>query len=126
MELSDLDLVSIQETRNLVVLAKKAQAVYREYDQAAVDRVVAEVAEAAEAEAVPLARLANEETGFGKWEDKVIKNIFAARNVYSYIRDLKTVGIISEDPARGIIEIGVPVGVVAGLKPSESPTSTVI
>ena len=126
MELSDIDLISIQETRNLVSLAKKAQAVYREYDQVAVDKIVVAVAEAAEAEAVPLAKLANEETGFGKWEDKVIKNLFASRNVYNYIRDLKTVGIIREDPSNGIIEIGVPVGVVAGLIPSTNPTSTVI
>ena len=126
MELCDIDLISIQETRNLVDLAKKAQMVYREYDQVAVDRIVVAVAEATEAEAVPLAKLANEETGFGKWEDKVIKNLFASRNVYNYIRDLKTVGIIKEDPANGIIEIGIPVGVVAGLIPSTNPTSTVI
>lgn len=126
MELNDVDLISIQETRNLVALAKEAQAVYREYDQAVVDRVVAAVAEAAEAEAIPLAKLASEETGFGKWEDKVVKNLFASRNVYNYIRDLKTVGVINEDPAKGIIEIGVPVGVVAALIPSTNPTSTVI
>ena len=126
MELSDIDLVSIQETRNLAALAQKAQAAYRELDQDAVDRIVAAVAEAAEAEAVPLAKLAHEETGFGKWEDKVIKNLFASRNVYRYIRDIKTVGLINEDAARGIIEIGTPVGVVAGLIPSTNPTSTVI
>lgn len=126
MELRDIDLLSIQETRNLVALAKKAQEVYREYDQVAVDRIVAEVAEATEAEAVPLAKMANEETGFGKWEDKVIKNLFASRNVYNYIRNLKTVGVINEDPANGVIEIGVPVGVVAGLIPSTNPTSTTI
>jgi len=126
MELRDIDLISIQETRNLVALAKKAQAIYRESDQVAVDRLVAMVADAAEAEAVPLAKLAHEETSFGKWEDKVIKNIFASRNVYNYIRDLKTVGIVKEDPANGIIEIGTPVGIVAGLIPSTNPTSTVI
>jgi acetaldehyde dehydrogenase (acetylating) len=126
MELCDMDLISIQETRNLIALAKKAQAVYREYDQVVVDRVVAAAAQAAEAEAVPLAKLANEETGFGSWEDKVIKNLFASRNVYNYIRDLKTVGIINEDAVKGTIEIGVPVGVVAGLIPSTNPTSTVI
>jgi acetaldehyde dehydrogenase (acetylating) len=126
MELYDGDLISIQAARNLIALAKKAQAAYREYDQVAVDRVVIAVAEATEAEAVSLAKMANEETGFGKWEDKVIKNLFASRTVYNYIRDLKTVGIIGEDSARGIIEIGVPVGVVAGLVPSTNPTSTVI
>ncbi|MCL2558644.1 MAG: acetaldehyde dehydrogenase (acetylating) [Treponema sp.] len=126
MELKDMDLVSIQETRNLVALAKKAQAAYRDYDQAAVDRAVAAVALAAEAEAVALAKLANVETGFGKWEDKVLKNLFASRNVHEYIRGLKTVGVINEDKDSGVTEIGVPVGVVAALIPSTNPTSTVI
>lgn len=126
MELCDRDLISIQETRNLVERAAQAQGVYQGYDQGAVDRVVAAVAKATEAEAEPLAKLAHEETGFGKWEDKVIKNRFASQNVYAYIKDLKTIGILREDTAKRIIEIGVPVGVVAGLIPSTNPTSTVI
>jgi acyl-CoA reductase-like NAD-dependent aldehyde dehydrogenase len=126
MELHDMDLISIQEARDLVSLAVKAQGAYQEYDQAAVDRVVAAAAKAAEAEAEPLAKLAHEETGFGKWEDKVVKNLFASRNVYEYIKDLKTVGVINENKAEGIVEVGVPVGVVAGLIPSTNPTSTTI
>ncbi|MDR1948760.1 MAG: acetaldehyde dehydrogenase (acetylating) [Spirochaetaceae bacterium] len=126
MELSDIDLISVQEARDLVGRAVKAQLVYQEYDQAAVDRTVASVAGATAAEAEPLAKLAHEETGFGKWEDKVLKNLFASQNVYEYIRDLKTVGIISENKGEGIIEVGVPVGVVAGLIPSTNPTSTTI
>jgi acetaldehyde dehydrogenase (acetylating) len=126
MELHDIDLISVQEARDLVSLAVKAQCAYQEYDQAAVDRVVAAVARAATAEAEPLAKLAREETGFGKWEDKVLKNLFASKNVYEYIKDLKTVGIINENKAEGIIEVGVPVGVVAGLIPSTNPTSTTI
>jgi acetaldehyde dehydrogenase (acetylating) len=122
----DIDLISIQETRDLVGRAFKAQAGYGASDQAAIDQVVAAVAAAADAEAVSLAKLAQEETGFGKWEDKVIKNRFASRNVYGYIKDLKTVGIINEDTGRGIIEIGVPMGVVAALIPSTNPTSTTI
>ncbi|MDR2785725.1 MAG: acetaldehyde dehydrogenase (acetylating) [Treponema sp.] len=126
MELHDIDLISVQEARDLVNLAVKAQCAYQEYDQAAVDRVVAAVARATAAEAEPLAKLAHEETGFGKWEDKVLKNLFASKNVYEYIKDLKTVGIINENKAAGIIEVGVPVGVVAGLIPSTNPTSTTI
>jgi acetaldehyde dehydrogenase (acetylating) len=126
MELRDIDLISVQEARDLVSLAVKAQCAYQEYDQAAVDRVVAAVARAAAAEAEPLAKLAHEETGFGKWEDKVVKNLFASQSVYECIKDLKTVGIIKEDKAQGIIEVGVPVGVVAALIPSTNPTSTTI
>jgi acetaldehyde dehydrogenase (acetylating) len=126
MELHDLDLISIQETRDLIAAAKTAQAAYREYDQAAVDAVVAAAAGAATKMAVPLAKMANEETGFGVWQDKVMKNLFASRTVYEHIRGMKTVGVLREDSERGIIEIGVPVGVVAALIPSTNPTSTVI
>jgi acetaldehyde dehydrogenase (acetylating) len=126
MELHDRDLISVQEVRDRVSLAVKVQTVYQEYEQAAVDRVVEAVAKAAAAEAEPLAKLAHEETGFGKWEDKVLKNLFASQNVFEYIRDLKTVGIINERKAEGLIEVGVPVGVVAGLIPSTNPTSTTI
>ena len=70
--------------------------------------------------------MANEETGFGKWEDKVVKNTFASVGVYETLKDTKTVGIIGEDKEAKTIDIATPVGVVAGLIPSTNPTSTVI
>ena len=73
---------------------------------------------------VDLAKKANEETGFGKWEDKVIKNKFANEFVYDYIKDMKTVGILSETDI--VTEVGVPMGIVAALTPSTNPTSTAI
>ncbi|MDL2226498.1 acetaldehyde dehydrogenase (acetylating) [Deltaproteobacteria bacterium OttesenSCG-928-M10] len=126
IEVKDRDLISIQEARNLVAMAVEAQAIYRELDQAAVDRVVEAVAKATEAQAVKLAKMANEETGFGKWPDKVVKNLFASKRVYEYIKPLKTVGLIHEDKERKIFEVGVPVGVVTALVPSTNPTSTTI
>lgn len=45
---------------------------------------------------------------------------------YDYIRDMRVVGILSENRERGLMEIGVPVGVVAALIPSTNPTSTVM
>ncbi len=126
IEVKDRDLISIQEARNLVELAAEAQAIYRELDQAAIDKVVAAVAQAAEAQAVKIAKMAHEETGFGKWPDKVVKNLFASRRVHEYIKPLKTVGIIREDPVNKIFEVGVPVGLVTALVPSTNPTSTAI
>ena len=126
VEVKDRDLVSIQEARNLVHLAEAAQGLYKELDQAGVDRVVAVVAEAAEAQAVRLAKMAREETGFGLWPDKALKNVFASRRVHEYIRPLKTVGLIREDKINRIYEVGVPVGLVTALIPSTNPTSTVI
>ncbi len=39
---------------------------------------------------------------------------------------MKTIGIIGEDEEKGIIEVGVPMGIVAALIPSTNPTSTVM
>lgn len=126
IEQLDQDLMSVQEVRNVVRLARQAQARFREFGQERIDAVVTAMSAAAEKAAESLAKMAKEETGFGRWEDKVTKNLFAAKSVYEAIRDMKTVGIIREDSSAGITEIGVPVGVIAGLIPSTNPTSTVI
>ncbi|MBQ7455740.1 MAG: acetaldehyde dehydrogenase (acetylating) [Clostridia bacterium] len=125
MEL-DKDLASIQEARDLVKKAKAAQAVLAEMDQQQVDRIVAAMAGAAERSASKLAQMAVADTGFGKESDKIVKNLFAARTVYNYIKDKKTIGIIHEDTAKKMLEVAIPVGVVAGLVPSTNPTSTTI
>ena len=126
MEVKDRDLISIQEARNLVRRAEAAREGFRELGQAEVDLAAAAAAEAAEAQAVRLAKMAHEETGFGKWPDKVLKNIFASRMVHEHIKPLKTVGLINEDKINRISEVGVPVGLVTALIPSTNPTSTVI
>ena len=126
IEVKDRDLISIQEARNLVEMAAEAQAIYRELDQETVDKTVAAVAKATYAQAVKLAKMAHEETGFGKWPDKVVKNMFASQRVHEYIKPLKTVGLIHEDKEKKIFEVGVPVGLVTALIPSTNPTSTVI
>lgn len=126
MELVDKDLRSIQEVRTLVKEAKAAQKELATFSQSKIDAIVTAVAEATYAERERLAKMANEETGFGLWRDKVLKNAFASKTVYEYIKDMKTVGIVNEDPVNKITEVAVPVGVVAGLIPSTNPTSTTI
>jgi len=106
--------------------AARAQRVLAGFSQAEIDAVVSACAEAARAQAEPLARLAVEETTYGKVADKTQKNLFSARDVYGAIRDLKTVGVIREDPGRGIVEMAVPAGVVAAIIPVTNPTSTAI
>jgi len=120
----DRDLCSIQEVRNLVKRAKLAQQQYAAYDQAQVDKLVTAVAQACAAQAVPLAKMAVEETGFGIWQDKVLKNQLGSTITWDYIKDMKTVGVLNEDKERCIMEIGVGIGVVAALIPSTNPTST--
>lgn len=120
----DKDLLSIQQVRDLLKAAKAAQAEYATFTQEEVDKVIKNMSMEVRKYSEELAKMANEETGFGKWRDKVIKNKFAAEVVYDYIKDMKTIGILSEE--NSVMSVAVPVGVIAGLIPSTNPTSTVI
>ncbi len=120
----DKDIRSIQEMRDLVKTAKEAQLEFKHYNQKQVDEIVKAMADAGYREAERLAKMAHEETGFGKWEDKVIKNQFGTKTVYESIKDLKTVGVINIEKGGKIIQIAEPMGVVAALIPSTNPTST--
>ena len=122
----DYDLSSIQEARDLARKAKEAQRIFSNYSQAEIDRIVAAMCEAAKSNAEWLARMAVDETKFGIFEDKVKKNLFASQGVYDYIKDMKTIGILHEDPVNKVIEVGSPMGVVMGIIPSTNPTSTTI
>src|SRR5262249_54355518 len=60
-------------------------------------------------------------TGFGNVKDKTAKNLFSAVDVYEYIRPLRTVGILREDPVRRVVEIAEPMGGGAAVVPSTNP-----
>ncbi len=122
----DRDLSSVQEVRDLIRAAKKAQAALSSLGQAEVDAIVRAMAEAAEQNAERLAKMAVEDTGFGVVADKIVKNRFASRTVHTSIKDIRSIGIIREDAEKRIVEAAVPVGIVAGLVPSTNPTSTTI
>ena len=122
----DKDLCSIQEVRNLVAQAKAAQQEFASYSQQQVDSIVEAIAAACARQAEPLAKMAVEETGFGVWQDKVLKNLLGSTMTLDAIRGMKTIGILSEDPASRVMEVAAPVGVVAALIPSTNPTSTVM
>lgn len=123
MEL-DRDLRSIQEVRNLITKAKRAAAEYATFSQDKIDSIVKAITEACSIQAEPLAKMAVEETGFGIWQDKVLKNLLGSRVTYESIKDMKTIGVISEDGSKGLMEIGIPMGIIVALIPSTNPTST--
>ena len=122
MQLYDKDLLSVQEVRDLVEKAKKAQQEFAQKEE--VDAIVKSVAEAGVRNAKRLAKMAHEETGFGIEADKVIKNVFGSRGVYEAIKDMKTIGVLEVDEEKKTKKIAIPVGIVAGLIPSTNPTST--
>ncbi len=122
----DRDLLSIQEARTLVRCAREALTDLAKCNQQQVDTLVEAICQKSMQESERLAKLAVEETGFGRWQDKVQKNLLASEKVWAHVKDIKTIGIISEDREKKIIEIGAPVGVIAALVPSTNPTSTTI
>ncbi len=110
------------------IMEKAAQAAeaMRELGQEETDRIVERVAEAAFLARVDLAKMAVEETGLGRWEDKVIKNVLASKLTYEEIKNIPTAGVIAVDREKGIIEIAEPIGPIVALTPITNPTSTVI
>ncbi|NQS98445.1 MAG: aldehyde dehydrogenase family protein [candidate division Zixibacteria bacterium] len=123
-ELSYRDLQSIQQARDLAERAHQAALTLRNFTQADVDRIARNMVEAGLTEAERLAKMAVEETGFGKWEDKLFKNQFATRSLWEYIKDMKTVGFLDDEGT--VRRIAEPVGVVAAVVPSTNPTSTAL
>jgi sulfoacetaldehyde dehydrogenase len=71
-----------------------------------------------------LAELAVADTGLGNVPDKIIKK---QRKTFGTLRDLlrvKSVGIIEEDPALGLVKYAKPIGIVAAVTPSTNPGAT--
>jgi len=112
--------------QSLVHRAKEAQKKFEKYNQEKVDEVVTAVAWALCNPPTNklISNLAVDSTGLGNAEDKISKN---KRKTLGLLRDLKgvkTVGVISEDKQKGIIEIAKPVGIVGAVTPSTNPAAT--
>jgi acetaldehyde dehydrogenase / alcohol dehydrogenase len=110
----------------IVRQARAAAAVFTQFTQEDVDRIVKAMVLAGLEQAQPLAGLAIEETRIGVMEDKVIKNMVATEFAYNYVKDKRTVGIIREFPERNLVEVAEPIGVIFSLTPITNPTSTVL
>lgn len=122
--MEDKDLISQQEARDAVEAAYLAGLEVAKFDQAKIDRICEAMSQVGLREAARLGQMANEETGFGRAEDKREKNRFAAEDVWNAFRHIKTVGVVKDDG--NIVEIASPRGVVAAIIPSTNPTSTTI
>lgn len=122
----DYDLSSIQEARDLARKAKEAQRKFQNYTERDIDRILRAIVKSVVDNAEWLARMAVDETKYGVVEHKIVKNIFASRDLYNYIKNIKTTGVIKEDKNLRITEVAVPVGVIMGIVPRTNPTSTII
>ena len=83
-----------QELLEIIKRVRKAQKEYASYPQERVDEIFKAAATAANAARIPLAEMAVEETGMGVFEDKVLKNHYAAEYIYNKYKNEKTCGVI--------------------------------
>ncbi|HEY7788474.1 MAG TPA: aldehyde dehydrogenase family protein, partial [Casimicrobiaceae bacterium] len=117
---------SLAIVRELIERARAAQAVANDWTQEQADDAATAVGWAIvePSRNRALADLAVRDTGLGNVADKIAKN---RRKTIGLLRDLqgaRSVGVIVDDPARGLIEVARPVGVVAAITPSTNPAAT--
>ena len=112
--------------RELVNRVRSAQEKFAAYPQEKVDEIFRAAAMKANAARLELAEMAVNETGMGVFEDKVLKNHYAAEYIYNRYKNEKTCGVIERDQANGYTRIAEPIGVAAAIVPTTNPTSTAI
>ena len=112
--------------RELLAQVRAAQLEFSTYSQAQVDEIFKAAATAANEARIELAEMAVEETGMGVFEDKVLKNHYAAEYIYNRYKNEKTCGVIERDEAGGYTRIAESIGVAAAVIPTTNPTSTAI
>lgn len=126
MNIIDNDLLSIQEARILVENAYEAQKKLATFPQEKLDEIVERMAEEVEKHLKELAKMSNEETEYGKWEDKYIKNRFVCKYLKNRLKGMNCVGVINKDQENNTMDVGVPMGVIIAFCPATSPVSTTI
>ena len=116
----------MKELKDLLQRVRAAQAEFAKFSQERVDEIFKAAAFAANAARISLAKQAVEETGMGVFEDKVLKNHYAAEYIYNRYKNEKTCGVIERDEAGGYTRIAESIGVAAAVIPTTNPTSTAI
>ncbi len=119
----DDDLAALQEARALVARAVPAAKAFARLEPADAWRIAEQVCLACEDRAEHYARWAVEETGIGRAQDKLFKNLLASRELMTFHRR-SVLGGLQVDKERKMLLVGRPAGVVMGLVASTSPIAT--
>src|SRR3712207_3742338 len=104
----DDDLAALADVRGKV---RRAQAAYEALlgaDQGRLDAMVRAMARAGTAAAEELARMAVDETGYGVYEDKILKNRYNTTVVAEFMLGLRTIGVLWVDEVNRMTAIGSP------------------
>ncbi|HIW78408.1 MAG TPA: aldehyde dehydrogenase family protein [Candidatus Bilophila faecipullorum] len=122
--LVDHDLLSIQHARIAAENAVAAQKALAALPQERLDAIVRAMGRAVAEGAEELAALSRKETDCGVQRDKLALIRFVCGEALDALLGLRCVGILSEDRERGLMDIGVPLGVIASLVPAANPAAS--
>ncbi|MBC8159190.1 MAG: aldehyde dehydrogenase family protein [Alphaproteobacteria bacterium] len=114
-----------QTAQDMLARARVAMDAIADYDQAQVDRMAQAIgwATANETTFTRLAQMGVDESGLGDREGRPGKRF----KIMGILRDAlrqKSVGIIEDDPIKGLVKYGKPAGVIASLIPTTNPALT--
>ena len=126
MTVFDKDLYSVQEARILAEAAAEAKTALADFTQEQLDAIVSGMLDAVAPHIPVLAGQVCEETGYGVADHKIIKDRFICESLRTALDGMQCVGVIGEEAASHTMQIGVPVGVIAGFAPATSPVATTI
>lgn len=114
-----------QVAKDLLARARAAMEAVRDYDQDRVDRICRAIgwATANEKTFTRLAQMGVDESGLGDRTGRPGKRF----KIMGVLRDAlrqKSIGVIEEDPAKGLVKYAKPAGVIASLIPTTNPALT--
>lgn len=109
---------------SVISKARVAQREFEGYSQQAVDDAVRAIGKIVFDNGEMLARLAVDETGMGRYEDKSAKNTGKAKAVWNKLKGVPSRGVIRTFEDEGLIEVAKPIGVIGAISPTTNPTIT--
>src|SRR5690625_1709328 len=104
---------------DLIAKSSKAQKIIANYSQEEIDELTGVIAWNALDEDFreKAANMMVEESGIGSINDKFNKIQVKTKGLYNQMRDEKSVGIVEENPEKGLVKYIKPMGVIAALVP---------
>lgn len=103
---------------------RTAQKEFEKFSQEDVDKAVRAIGKIVYDNADELAKMAAEETGMGKYEDKIVKNMGKPKAVWNKLKNVKSRGIIAYHEEDGLVDVAKPIGVIGCVTPTTNPTMT--
>lgn len=108
----------------LINKAQVAQQILETYTQEQVDALARAIGKTVYDNAELLARECVDETRMGVYEDKVGKCKGKSRTIWNSLKGKKSVGIIKEEPEKGLVYIAKPKGIIGAITPTTNPIVT--